>query len=182
MFLDAQGRKLMKHRGARTTKGFEKSLEESQDFLAQIRKVENGDKRNAGKVFIRQLELHWFSFDEATKRYAELGKVSSKDKKLIEPMLIDTEIRVLAKEAGKDDEKQLAAGAHFAQMWKDKRLPSAASEEYAFWSFIMSFAESKGDKRLFKKALGKYEKSDAVKQSSRMRAAIHDMKDRLKAL
>ena len=181
MFLDDQGRKLMKHSGARTPDGFADSLEEANDFLALIRKVEGGDKRQAGAVFIRQLENEWFGHEEALQRYEELGKVKSKEKKRIEALLVDSEVRSRVADAGKDDRKRLEAGAHFVKMWKAKRTPSDARTSYQFWAFIADHAEAKGDKKLFKSAIGGFEDSPAGK-NSRYRRFQKELEKRLKSL
>ena len=181
MFLDDQGRKLLKHTGARTTEGFSASLENAAEFLSQIRKFESGDRRLAAPVFIRQLENGWFGYDEAVKRYEELGKLKSKDRKRIKALLVDTEVRTMVADAGKDERKRLAAGAHFVEMWKDKRTPSTAQVAYPFWALIADHAEAKGDKRLFKRAIAGFEDSPAGK-SPRYRRFGESLKKRLKKL
>lgn len=179
MFLDAKGRKLAVHRGPRTPGGFEKSLEgEVSEFKELIDDVEGGNTRKAGELFLRQLALEWFTFEEAQKRYEELGKVSSKEKKAIEALLVDTEIRTHAKAAGRDEEKRRAAGAHFAEMWDAKRLPTGEARQYEFWSMIADHAEAKGDKKLFKNALKQFKKSSAGK-NPRYRRVLERLEERL---
>ena len=181
MFLDDQGRKLLKHTGARTVEGFSASLESADEFLSQIRKFESGDQSLAAPVFIRQLENGWFGYDEAVKRYKELRKLKSKDKKQIEALLVDTEVRTIVTDAGRDERKRLEAGAHFVEMWKDKRTPSTAQVAYPFWALIADHAEAKGDKRLFKRAIAGFEDSPAGK-SPRYRRFGESLKKRLKKL
>jgi len=177
MFLDAGGRRLMKHAGPRTAKGFEDSLSRVQEFQALMAKAEAGDAKAATELLIRQLRLEWFDFEEAEERAAALEKVSSKQKKELAQLLVDTEVRSLAAAAGMDPVKRRAAGEHFLAMWKDKRLPAADAQLYSFWFLMADYAEDQGDKKLFKKIVG--ESEDALKSNSRYRRALKGLEMRL---
>jgi hypothetical protein len=177
MFLDPGGRKLMRYRGPRTVKGFEESLGDVEEFTALLKRAEQGDKKVAGKLFIRQLELEWFSFEEATRRYKKLTKVSGKEKKQIESLLVDTEVRTITKDAGRDEDKCLSAGKHFLGMWKDKQIPGSDAQLYSFWLFIANYAEEEGDKKLFKKTVAEFKKS--VGTNRQYRKALKVLEERL---
>ena len=177
MFLDADGRKLMKHAGPRTPKGFEDSLDEAQEFRDLIQKAEAGDAKAATEAFIRQLRLEWFGFEEAEERAATLQKVSSKQKKKIAQLLVDTEVRSSATAAGRDEVKRREAGEHFLAMWKDKRLPADEAQIYSFWSMMADFAEHSRDKKLFKKIVAEFK--DAIPGDSRYRMALKSLEERL---
>ena len=164
MFLDAEGRQLMKHVGPRTPSGFEDSLEEVEEFLELVAEAEGGDAKAAAEVLIRQLRLEWFELEEARKRVEALEKVSSKQKKELAQLLVDTEVRTLAADAGKDDVKRRAAGERFAAMWlEEKSLPSSEAQLYPFWFIMADYAEHAGDKSLFKKIVREAE--DTLKHS-----------------
>ena len=180
MFLDAEGRTLRVHRGPRTPAGFEKTLEEVGDFQELLEKAESGNAKAATTAFIRQLGLRWFDHAEATKRAAELTKVSGKEKKQIAQLLIDLEVRERAEAAGYDAEKRLAAGEHFLAMWKDDRVPEGDQLAYVFFSAMAEVAEKREDKRLFKKILAGME--DAIPGDSRYRRAVKALEERLRAM
>lgn len=177
MFLDAEGRRLMRHMGPRTTKGFEGSLEEVQEFQALMAKAEAGDAKAATELLIRQLQLEWFDFEEAQERAAALEKVSKKQQEEITQLLIDTEVRVLAKAAGKDPAERRKAGEHFFAMWEADRVPATEAQLYPYWFMMADFAEDKGDKKLFKKIVG--EADDALKRNSRYRRVLKGLEMRL---
>ncbi|MHC5210431.1 MAG: hypothetical protein ACYTG2_06930 [Planctomycetota bacterium] len=176
MFLDADGRRILKHAGPRTVKGFEKSLEEVQDFLDLAKKAEAGDDKAATAVLLRQLELGWWGLDEARERRDALKTVSSKQKKEFEQLLIDTEVRSLAA-AVEEDEAHIAAGKHFAAMWAEKRIPRADAERSSFWWAIAAYAEHEGDKKTFKRVIGEYD--DLVDDNSRYRNQLLNLEERL---
>jgi len=177
MWLDADGRKIQVHNGPRSVKGFEESLGEVELFLDQIEKAENGDAKAATAVLIRQLQLQWFEYDDALARREALTKVSSKEKKELDQLLIDTEVRTHVKTAGKDPEAQRAAGAHFFAMWSEKRLPAGKSELYRFWTLMADHAEHAGDKKLFRRIVGAFDQS--LGSDSRYRAVLDELEGRL---
>ena len=149
MFLDSDGTRLRKHTGARSTRGFEESLLEVQAFENMRKKAEAGNAKAATFVLIRQLQLEWFDYEEAKTRAAALTLVTSKQKRELAQLLIDTEVRSTRSEAGSDGVKLLQAGEHFHSMWESKRVPTSQGQLYAFWSVMADYAESKRDRKLF---------------------------------
>ncbi len=177
MFLDAKGRKLMKHGGPRTADGFDESLVQVQEFQTLEKKAEAGDAKAATELLIRKLRLEWFDFAEAKTQIEALAKVSSKQEKMITQLLVDTEVRSLTSAAGKDDAKRLEAGARFLEMWEGKALPASDAQLFSFWTILADYAEDKRDKKLFKKVVGEFE--DALK-NSRYGRALKGLESRLK--
>lgn len=157
MYLDAEGRVLARHAGQRSVKGFEESLEGVQEFAALLREAESGDPGAQVEVLIRQLQMEWFDFEDARARVAALPKVDSKEKKVLDQLLVDTEVRSVVRNAGEDTERRLAGGAHFLAMWEEKRVPEGESELYAFWSLIADHAEAERDKKLFKRVVDAFD-------------------------
>ncbi len=114
-FLDAEGRKLMEYSGPRTTKGFEQALEEVQEFLDLEARAAAGEAKAATELLIRQLALQWFDFEEAKAKVEALTEVSSKQRKLLDQLLIDTEVRGLADSHGDSRSKRVEAGKRFLE-------------------------------------------------------------------
>lgn len=177
MFLDAEGRILETYAGPRTVKGFEDSLVGVQGFLDLVARAEGGDKSAATDVLIRQLELEWFELEEARTRVQALEKVSSKQAKVLEQLLVETEVRCVAAEAGDDPARRQAAGERFLAMWKDKRVPASEAQLYPFWFLMADHAEAIGDKKLFKKIVD--EASDALKRNPRYEKVLKKLESRL---
>lgn len=177
MFLDAEGRKLMKHGGPRTPGGFEGSLEVVDEFLELSRKADSGDSKAAAGVLIRQLELEWYGIDEARKRADAIEKVPSKAKKQLEQLLIDTEVRDAYEQAGDDAEARFAAGKRFAAMYEEKQIPENQTQLIRFWVVMADYAERERDKKLFKKIIKEFE--DTVDSGSRNRKTLKWLEERL---
>lgn len=176
-FLDAQGRMLAAYDGPRTLKGFEQGLKGLEPFLDLQRRADGGDEVAATELLIRQLQLGWFGFDEARQRYAALTKVNAKQKQALEQLLIDTEVRQIAKEAGGDRAKRLAAGKRFAELFAKKQMPGTNSTRTQFWLLLADHAEATGDKKLMKKVIEAYD--DTVPNSVDKRRAVRELEDRL---
>jgi hypothetical protein len=147
-------------------------LAQVQEYLDLSKKAEAGDESAATELLIRQIRLDWFDLAEARKRADELKKVSSAQKKEIAQLLIDLEVRGLAKDADK-----AAAGVRFAAMYKDKEIPAGEAELYLFWTILADHAEAERDKKLFKKVVSEFE--GTLPSNDRNRKALKDLEDRL---
>jgi len=180
MFLDAEGRPLLRFSGPRTPGAFEDALAEVQAFQALEKKAEAGDAKAAAEVLIRQLQLEWFALEEARRRVAALEKVSSKQKKELEQLLVDIEVRGLAKAAGANPDKRREAGEHFFGMWQDERVPATEAELASFWLLMADFAEGTRDKKLFKKIVR--ELDDALPNTAQKHRTVEDLERRLESL
>jgi hypothetical protein len=178
MFLDAEGRRIKKHSGARTVKAFEESLDEVQEFLDLATEAESGNDKAATELLIRQLELGWFDLEEARTRRDALKVVSSKQKKRFEQLLIDTEVRTMA-DAAEGDEAWQDVGKHFLQMWEEKRLPQADAQRFSFWWTLADLAEYERDKKTFKRVLREFE--DLVDDNPAYRSRLDNLEDRLES-
>jgi hypothetical protein len=178
MFLDADGRKLMKHIGPRTPQGFEDTLERVQVFQDLTAKAEAGDAQAATELLILQLQLEWFEFEEAQMRAEALEEVSKEQGQEIAQLLVDTEVRSLAMAAGRDEVKRREAGEHFLAMWQDERIPATDAQLYSFWSLMADYAEGERDKKLFKKIVG--ECDDSLGRNQRYKRALKQLEERLK--
>ena len=178
MFLDAEGRTLLEHGGPRTVKGFEGSLAEAQEFLTLVKQAEAGDASIAAEVLIRQIRLEWFGFDEAKQKVEALEKVSAKQRKELEQLLVGAEVKSVLASAGEDPDKRLAAGAHFATMWEDNRVPVLAEQQYGYWTLMADHAESIRDARLFKRIVRAFD--DGLPASEMKRATVKKLEARLK--
>lgn len=176
-FLDAEGRKLMEYSGPRTTKGFEQALEEVQEFLDLEARAAAGEAKAATELLIRQLALQWFDFEEAKAKVEALTEVSSKQRKLLDQLLIDTEVRGLADSHGDSRSKRVEAGKRFLELFEAKQLPAGYNELYAFWTFLADYAEDQGDKRLFKKVIKAYD--DTLPNGASKNKAVKELERRL---
>ena len=177
MFLDAEGRILARD-VPRSVKGFEDTFEGVQAFAALLRKAEAGDAGAQVEVLVRQLEMEWFDFEDARARVAALEKVGSKEQKLLDQLLVDTEVRSVVSDAGEDSAKRQRAGAHFLAMWEEKRVPEGEGELYAFWSLIADHAEAEGDKKLFKRVVDAF---DDTLKNTRYGRGLSQLEERLKS-
>ena len=173
MFQNAEGKKLLTHRGPRSTKGFEDSLKKVQTYQELKAQAEQGDSKAAVQALIYEINLQWYDFEEATKRVQALEKVSKAQERELEQLLINTEVRSLADT--RDEAAQLKAGQHFAAMYKDKRLPSTDSELFSFWDLMGAHAAATGDKRLLSKII---KEVDRMPSSSRQRKAMKKLEQR----
>ena len=175
MFLDPEGRKIMKYQGPRNVKGFEEELGNIDDYMMLLHKVKEGDKTLAGRLLIRQIELDMLSFDEVKERMRSLEKIhadqlrqdsGSTNKKRIEAekqhlakLIVDVEVRSMVLKAGSSDEKHLEAAKHFHDMWKkENRLPTGDAAHYEFWRHVAHYADVEGDKKLFQEVVEQYRK------------------------
>lgn len=173
MFLDAEGRRLLTHRGPRSAKGFQDSLKRVQNYLRIKAEAEEGDSKAQALALIQEINLQWYDFEEATKRVRALKKVSKAQERELEQLLINTEVRTLAAKPG--DSAKLQAGERFAAMLEDKRIPSNESELFTFWGLMGLHAEASGDKRLLAKIL---KEVDRMPSSSRQRRALKELQQR----
>ena len=180
MFLDSEGKKLLQYRGPRTTNGFEQSYEQLGDYVDLLRRYKKGDKKAAAPLLIRQLELEIVDFEKATKLYAE-AEPSEKEKKVIDRLMIDCEVRSLVDASQRDRKKQIQTGQRFIEMWKQGKTPSGESQTFQFWAFICNLAEVEGDRKLFKSALDELKKT-SVGKDSRYSRALRSMEKTLKDL
>jgi hypothetical protein len=113
---------------------------------------------------------------DAEHKAKDLKKVSSKVQREIEQLLVDTEVRSLVKDAGRDG--RVKAGAHFASMYHDKRIPGFA-EQHSFWTYMALHAAQQEDKKLFKKIIKEYKR---LPNSSSKRRGLKDLEERLNRL
>jgi len=185
MFLNSDGKQITKP-GSRSVKAYDESLVEVQDFMDLVKRAEAGDDKVASEVLIQQLELDWFDLEQAQTRRDALKRVSSKQKRLLEQLLIDTEIRskidVVNSLEEEDDQKiaHLVAGKHFMEMWDDKRLPHSDAKRYSFWWAIAAHAEQERDKKTLKKVVKEFDK--LVDDNYRYRTYLKRLEKRLKDL
>ncbi|RMH04279.1 MAG: hypothetical protein D6702_03485 [Planctomycetota bacterium] len=177
MFLDAEGHKLFRPEG-RDVGSFEKARDRSQEFLELVAKAEQGDAKAKVAAFRQQLELGWFGAAEARERLAGLGKISRKDRQAIERLLVATEVRELAKEAGRDLAKRREAGKRLAEMWRNGQVPEDKRLLVSYWGLIADHAEAIGDKKLMKKVLKEADKT--VKSDYRGRQLVKELEQRYK--
>lgn len=178
MFLDAEGRRLLKHDGPRTIGGFEDALTKVQEFLALEKKAAGGDAAAATDVFLRKLRLGWLELEEARKLAGELEKVTPKQRAELDQLLVDLEVRDLAQGA-KARDARLLAGERFAAMWEDKQVPEGESELYSFWTLMADHAEAVKDKKLFKKIVSAFE--DTLPKTAAHRSSLKELEGRLKS-
>jgi hypothetical protein len=106
--------------------------------------------------------------------------VSSTQRKQLDQLLVDTEVRCLAEEAGEDRAKRLAAGARFEELWKQKQMPSTNDGRYAYWMLLADHAEKEGDKKLMSKVIKAFD--DTLPNSAGKRSELRKLEVRLDAL
>ncbi len=176
MILDADGRKIL--RPGRSQGEFEKGRDQALEFLATLKEAETGDEKAKIKAFKMKLELEWLSLEEARAELATFKKVSSKDRKAIDLLLVETEVRDLAKEAGKDLAKRRQAGARCAELWAEKQQPEDVYRLIEFWGLLADHCEAQRDKKLMKKVVKAADKT--VKKNPRGRQLVKDLEQRYK--
>lgn len=180
MFLDAEGRPLSDRSIPRSVKGFEQALERVQEFQALSEKAEAGDTTAAAQVLTRQLEWGWFPIDEAKRRVEALGKLPAKQKKELDQLLVDLEVKDVLSGVGRDSASRIAAGERFAAMWKDDHVPGGAQEQWSYWLMMADYAESTRDARLFKRIVRAFD--DGLPASDQKREALKSLESRQKSI
>ena len=175
MFLDPDGRKILKYQGPRKVQGFEEELSKIDDYMVLVKKVKDGNTALAGRLLIRQIEMDMLSYEEVEERMRSLEKIYAKElgkdagsttrariqaeRKRLGEIIVDLEVRSMVLKAGKNDKKHLEAGRHFLDMWKkEDRLPTGEAAQYEFWRHVAHYADVEGDKALFQEVVEQYRK------------------------
>ncbi len=179
MFLNSDGAPILTHSGPRTVSAFDDSLENVDAFRALMAKAAAGDARAATTVLIQQLQLGWFDLEEAQARVAKLTKVNPRQEKILDQLLIETEVRSIAEAAQNNRKKRQEAGKHFHAMWEAKRIPVSEGQLFSFWMMIADYAEHEYDEKLFKSAVDGFRRS---LDGNRYRRYLEALEARLKKL
>jgi len=169
--MDADGKVMAKHQGARTTEGFEATLKTATEFADARKKAAEGTDAGAKlEVFTKDLEFGNYGAADARKAYEALGTVGDAEKTKIEGLLAVLEIREVMAAINKKAEKvgdapdkdaqfkllRIEAGKKFMEMNKAGRVPGAGTNETSmFWSFILEAAEDAKDVAAFEAGLAK---------------------------
>lgn len=161
-FLDANG-DLLAGRVSRDVKSFEFSLNKAREVKQELddlaKRSEAGDKEADKLRFFKKVELLHFSAAKARQAMEGLG-LSADEKKKAEAELVDLDIREVMLTLTLDEKTRIAAGSKFAEMKEDGRIPSAPqkTEWRYFYHFIMIYAESEKNVKLFEDALETWKK------------------------
>lgn len=176
MFLDAEGRKIML--SGRSQGEFEKGRDEATAFLELLAQAAEGDEKARLEAFMMKLDLGWLGLDEARAEMETFDKLSKKQRAAIETKLVETEVRELAKGAGRDLAKRRAAGARCAELYDEGFEPENVERLIEFWSLLADHAEATDDSKLMKKVVKAADKS--VKKHPRGRELVRALEQRLK--
>ncbi|MHC4078642.1 MAG: hypothetical protein ACYST0_09425, partial [Planctomycetota bacterium] len=123
-FLDATGQVLIQvPYDARTVDGFRRTGARAQEYVALRKAAAAGDEQATTRFLIMQLEERQVLLVAARTRDAKLKKVTPKQRKHLDELLLNLEISTVARAAGRDRKKRRATGKRFLKMLKDGPRP-----------------------------------------------------------
>ncbi|PCJ51589.1 MAG: hypothetical protein COA70_13970 [Planctomycetota bacterium] len=149
-FMNADGQVIGEPSG-RDVASFETSLESLMVVTNLENRIAKGEKGLENELFLAKMRLGLFDFEEAKAEFASLKKLTKEQKSEIKGLLVNLEVMSIM-DSIDSDEAAVAAGAKFKAMLDDGVIPTGDSMG-AYWSIIMTYAESKSDADLFEKCL-----------------------------
>ncbi|MBL7008826.1 MAG: hypothetical protein ISR76_07490 [Planctomycetes bacterium] len=178
-FMDAEGNTLAEPAG-REVKDFEatlKQLAELEDLRARIAK---GEKGLEAKLFLAELEMGKYGFEEAKEKAKQFPKLTAEQKKRVAKLLLNAEVNDLL---GKitSEEAMLETAVRMKELLDEGRIPDGEAGD-GFWSILMDWADRNSDAGVFEKALAalkaKYGEEEGAKAYfDRQEARLKEMKE-----
>lgn len=150
VFMDSEGNVVAKHSGARTVKGFENSGAKAVTYMEVKKKAEGGDKAAKIDLVLAEIDLGKVTLDEGQKKLKELGELSKEQQAKLDGLATNAAVMEVAKPIRRNDKQgMIDAGKKFAEMKSAGKIPTGDQEIQMFWIFIMDYAESQKDAKLF---------------------------------
>lgn len=153
VFMDAEGRVLAEHQGARDAEGFAATGAKARNFLALKAKAEGGDAGAKIDFLMAQLELGQVGEAEAGEQLKKLGKLTAEQEKKFAALMSGAAVKAVMAEVN-DEASALAAGRKFLEMKKAGRPePLGEGEVQPYWILMMRVAEEDKDAAVYEEAL-----------------------------
>ena len=149
--MDADGNKIAESEWPLDVAHFETMMGKGDEYFALKKKADGGDKASKTDLLIRRMELGHLKFDEATKAVKALSKPTDEQKKKLDALLVDAEVKnvLSALAGGHDDQKAMDVGKQLLEMKKAGRIPTSEKMMQPFWIVMMRYAEKEKDAATF---------------------------------
>ncbi len=158
--MDAEGNKIAQHQGARNLEGFKASGEKAIAFLDLIARAAEDDSV-AAELLQARIDMGGINAADAQAELARLvdaGVFADKAElqASLEATIASQQIEQTIQAAGRDEAKQIAAGAEFWEAVQSGGVTiSEDSRMYsAYWSFVMAYGDAQEDAEIYGHALG----------------------------
>jgi len=148
-YLDADGNVIAKHEGQRTVDGFETTAGKAREFLELKKKAEGGDKAARIDLLKKQIEFRHFDSLEAKKRVEAMADLDEATKKDLLEKIVALKIYEILGTITADKATRAAAGKKYNEMRLAGEIPNGERELQYFWMFILEYAESIKDVKLY---------------------------------
>ena len=156
--MNEKGNVLAKHEWPRprSVEGFTSTAKEAEDFQRKLddlkKKAAAGDMDAKVEYFEIRMDLAWIGLKEARAEMKNL-RLTKAQREDLEEKLVNMEVNEILGGVTGDKKTQIEAGKKFAELEKVGRIPTEVNEIMAFWIYMMDYAESRKDAKLFEKAL-----------------------------
>jgi hypothetical protein len=145
--MDENGDVLAKPAG-RSVDGFTETFEVLDDWRVMKAKFEAGDEKVATDLLLVELQLGQISFPEAKTRREALQKVSRRQARTLDEILINAESQHILKTFA----DAVAAAPKLQEMNEAGRIPTG-TDGVNFFDALLKYASSQKDARMFQKTL-----------------------------
>lgn len=179
VFMDAEGKVIAEHNGARDVEGFKKRGEQVRSFVALKKKVEGGDASARVDYLVASLGMGPMSAEELEKRLKECGELSKEQKAKLDPLLLNNEVRCML-ETAQDEEGAMELAPKFVEMKKAGRIPTGDDEMVGFWLVLLNYGEQQKDVPLFEESLKALR--EKLKDNPRATKFLDSKEEALKAM
>jgi hypothetical protein len=180
--MDQDGNILAIHNGPRTVEGFEATAKTADEWAAKKKKAAAGDKQALVEVVLTELKDGRMKISEADAKLKDVS-LSDEQKKEVESVRPDAEVRELSQEATPQDKTgAIALGKKFAERKKEGKAPPKDEQlVQMYWVLMMNYAESEKDAALYEDALTSLEKVfGSNPRAKRFFEAAHKTLEKLK--
>jgi hypothetical protein len=179
VFMDETGNVLAQHRGLRTVAGLQKTLDTDVKAYADLLKKASGNDEAAKvELFLKRIELGHFPPAEGRKQLAAIKGLSREQAAKAQGQLATAEFTAIASKIRTRDEIP-AAGKSLLAMKQAGHVP-AGREALNFWFFILTYAESEKDVKLYEECLGELKKTAG--DDARSKAMLEQLEKKLAEL
>ncbi|HLG43205.1 MAG TPA: hypothetical protein VI643_07550 [Planctomycetota bacterium] len=180
VYMDADGNVVARHEGQRTIDGFETTAGKAREFLELKKKAEGGDKAAQLDLLKKQIEFRHFDSVEARKRVDAIADLDEATKKDLLEKIINMKIYEIIGTITADKATRIAAGKKYNEMRLAGELPKGDRELQYLWMFILEYAESASDVRLYETGVKAVEEAFGAK--TQYKRWVDQIKQKLETL
>jgi hypothetical protein len=156
-FMDADGNVLAKHEGQRSVAAFESSAAKAKEFLDLKAKAEAGDRAARIELLKKQIDYRHFGAHEAKKRVDAIADLDEAARKEFADRIVTLKVYEILSTVTRDTPTRVAAGKRYNEMRLAGEIPSGDREFQYFWTFLLEYAESVPDVKLFEEGVAAVE-------------------------